>query len=648
MYRTRHIDRKILSLFVVCSSVLISASYSVNASNGSEKSPPLRVYIPNPSSFVNYFTTDQMQYNPDDFILSAKGNVEIQQGDVVLKADTVEYNQMENRVRALGNVVLLNSGGEVSFFDKLELKHAIKEGIINKFKAQMIDNDTFMAAEAKKPGEHIANYTASNKKKSFFDRMFTYLTPDFLTASNAEANAENLANLAPSAGDNPATLDKPVIGNVPLIVLSDDKTPATGEAKGDPANTDSTATTALAAPSPNPTAKAADEAKQAAVEVKDTPPVIPAITPLITPTKEAEDKKTEENKSIEDIVTKNVTGEDQKSPEEKDGKKPDAKPENKSDSKSAEKLTENTRAEKKPQAKKVADKKKAKVVTKKAAPAKNTKETAEKKLAKDEASSEPAETLSPESRELLSKIAPIVKPKKAKDNTPFKIEHSHDMQDLFKGNESGVTAQGDVLGAKVETRAQSANTDYELERAYNAVISGQSEAAIEIYKDILNNAPNNTDALFGLATLYHRARQLDKARALYGRLLAIDPNHRDGFNNFLVLLADEAPHEALNELEKLEEKNPGFSTIPAQMAVIYEKLGDSDKATEKMFRAVALAPENLTYRYNLAIMLDKQKNYDEAAKLYKQLIEASERGEKIPGNIDNIQQRLTFISSNRP
>jgi tetratricopeptide (TPR) repeat protein len=148
--------------------------------------------------------------------------------------------------------------------------------------------------------------------------------------------------------------------------------------------------------------------------------------------------------------------------------------------------------------------------------------------------------------------------------------------------------------------------------------------------------------------MYHRARQFDKARPLYRRLLLIDPQNRDGFNNFLVLLADEAPREALVEMGKLETANPGFSNIPAQMAVIYEKIGDQDKAIGKMFRAVELAPENLTYRYNLAIMLDKQKNYDEAAKLYRQLIEAAARGEKIPGNVDNIQQRLTFISSNRP
>ncbi len=130
--------------------------------------------------------------------------------------------------------------------------------------------------------------------------------------------------------------------------------------------------------------------------------------------------------------------------------------------------------------------------------------------------------------------------------------------------------------------------------------------------------------------------------------LAIDPNNRDGLNNFLVLLADEAPDEALTQMEALEVRNPEFSPIPAQMAVIYEKLGDLDKAGEKMFRAVELSPENMTYRYNLAIMLDKQRKYEEAAKLYAQIVKAYQRGEVTPGNIEKIQQRLTFISSNRP
>ena len=200
-------------------------------------------------------------------------------------------------------------------------------------------------------------------------------------------------------------------------------------------------------------------------------------------------------------------------------------------------------------------------------------------VAKD--TSEPTDGLSPESKALLGKI----KAPGTKKATPpaFSIDHSHDMQDLFKaGGDTQVgVGQNDAMGVKVEMKRASVNLDYELEKAYNALNAGQSEAAIAIYKNVLANAPNNADALFGLATTYHRARQLDMARPYYSRLLAVAPNHREGFNNFLVLLADEAPKEALTELTKLEDKNPAFSPIPAQMSLIYQKLGDLDKSTKK-------------------------------------------------------------------
>jgi len=638
MYKALHIDRKMLNLFVICGSVFVSSSHISYASNSSPGSAPLQVYIPNPSTFISRFSTDKMEYNTDENIFSAKGNVEVHQDKNVLKADLIEYDQRKNRLRALGNVTILSPNGKVAFFDKLELKNGIKEAIINKLKAQMIDNDTFMAAEERKPSGHMVNYAASDRKKSLVDKMFTYLNPDFLTASNTEDDAERLASLAPAAGDNVATLDNnPVIGNIPLIELPDGKTPATKQAE--PTTPVSIATASVAT---KETGSGAEQAKLANV-----PPPIPAITPLISlpeeASKEVEKKKNDEQKAIENIITKGTAEETIKKSEENSEKEAEVKP--------AAKTEENKSVKKENNPQKNADTSNTKKPesTEKIKEKEVAVEKPAEKLAVEQSSSEPEESLSPKSRELLSKIKLPAKPGKDNSTNPFKIERSHDMQDLFKGNESAVSGASEALGVKVDKKMPyQVNTDYELEKAYSATISGQNEAAIATYQGILDNSPNNTQALFGLATLYHRARQLDKARHLYGRLLSIDPDHRDGFNNFLVLLADEAPREALGEMEKLEAKNPGFSTIPAQIAVIYQKLGDYDKATDKMFRAVALSPENLTYRYNLAIMLDKQKNYDEATKLYKQLVEASDRGEKIPGNISNIQQRLTFISSNRP
>lgn len=585
MYRRPHIDHKLWGLFLICGSIVVTFSHQSCAQIQTPKTP-LKVYVPSAAALVNYFKTDKLEYNPDAFILTARGNVEIQQDDVIIKADEIEYDQLKETLNARGDVAILEADGNVRFVNEIEIKNNIKDGVVRRLEAQMADNDIFNQVESQKNIVHKVQYPVAVKEqnnKSLLSKVWAYIAP-----KSKVVDGVAYAQLEPAAGGDNATQ----IGNVPLIVLPPENAPAKTEtkteAKGDkPKLPDAENTPAPVTPP--------------AAESKDVPPV--EATPVAaTPAATA----TDSDAAIKAVV---------------------------------EDTKENF-----PEAKKVIKKS----VKKSPKPAK--KPEALPKLPKEENSGEPPASLAPESKELLEKVGAKLSPPKEKPSPKaLKVNHARDMQDLFKADElPAANGQNDALGVKVENKNYKISIDYELERAYDAINSGQSEAAIETYKTILNNAPNNTQALFGLATLYHRARQFDKARPLYSKLLSIDPNHRDGFNNFLVLLADEAPHEALIELEKLEDKNPGLSTIPAQIAVIYSKIGDEDKAIGKMFRAVSLAPENLTYRYNLAIMLDKQKNYDEAAKLYRQLIEASQRGEKIPGNIDNIQQRLTFISSNRP
>jgi Tfp pilus assembly protein PilF len=256
--------------------------------------------------------------------------------------------------------------------------------------------------------------------------------------------------------------------------------------------------------------------------------------------------------------------------------------------------------------------------------------------------SEPRRELSPASKAMLRKIPANIDSPPQKSNSPIAIDHA-------KNSKSSAVAsvKHEEMGIKIEVKEPTLDLTYELEKAYNATIAGQTSIAMDIYKSILTNDPKNKGALFGLGTLYHRAGQIDAARKLYSQLLSIDPSNRDALNNFLVLMADEAPEAALEQLAQLEKRDPKFSPIPAQMAIIYQKMGNMDMASEKMFRAVDLSPENLIYRYNLAIMLDKQQKYDEAGKLYHQIVQAYQRGQDIPGNITQIQQRLIFISSNK-
>lgn len=202
------------------------------------------------------------------------------------------------------------------------------------------------------------------------------------------------------------------------------------------------------------------------------------------------------------------------------------------------------------------------------------------------------------------------------------------------------------VGLSIKVRRPGLDTNYELNRAYTALMGGDSDQAIEIYKNILGVNANNQEALFGLAATYHRLGNLDKARPLYGALLALNPGNREALNNFLVLVSDESPQEALPELERLEARNPTFSPIPAQIAVVLDKLGYKQEARDKMMRAIDLAPDNLTYKYNLAVMLDQQGQSADAAALYQLLIESSLRGAKVPATVDVMQRRVNYLANN--
>ena len=261
--------------------------------------------------------------------------------------------------------------------------------------------------------------------------------------------------------------------------------------------------------------------------------------------------------------------------------------------------------------------------------------------------SEPKPQLSPETKKILESLPVHLAPQREMDSSSISIEHEKKSKAAQEPKAVREQKSHEEMGIKIEMNVPKVNVDYELEKAYDALNAGRSEAAAQFYNKVLEIDPNNVQALFGLATTYHRAGQLELARPLYARLLSIDPNHRDGLNNFLVLLSEEAPEEALKQLETLQKANPNYSPIPAQMAIVCQKLGLLDRANQSMVRAIELAPENLTYRYNFAIMLDKQHKTEEAAQLYQQIVQAYRRGETTPGNIQKIQQRLTFISSNR-
>jgi LPS-assembly protein len=95
---------------------------------------------------------DRISEDEDLGIVIASGHVEISQGDNLVHADTVTYNQRTDMATASGNVSLLEPDGNVAFANYIELTGNLKDGVAQGFRILMSDKSRFAAAGARRSG----------------------------------------------------------------------------------------------------------------------------------------------------------------------------------------------------------------------------------------------------------------------------------------------------------------------------------------------------------------------------------------------------------------------------------------------------------------------------------------------------------------
>ena len=110
------------------------------------------------------FAADNLSYDQKNQRVVASGNVELVRGDRILRAEHVIYALEKDIVRAHGDVVLLQSNGDVVFADKVRLKERMKKGFVNKIYALLQDGSRLRAERGRhvtdgKTVAHDASYT---------------------------------------------------------------------------------------------------------------------------------------------------------------------------------------------------------------------------------------------------------------------------------------------------------------------------------------------------------------------------------------------------------------------------------------------------------------------------------------------------------
>ncbi len=96
------------------------------------------------------FTADEVQYDQELGLTVAKGNVEISEGDQILLADTVTYNQRTDTVTATGHVSLMQPTGDIAFADFMELHDNLRDGFIKDIRILMSDRSRMAGNTARR------------------------------------------------------------------------------------------------------------------------------------------------------------------------------------------------------------------------------------------------------------------------------------------------------------------------------------------------------------------------------------------------------------------------------------------------------------------------------------------------------------------
>ncbi|MBI4183245.1 MAG: LPS-assembly protein LptD [Proteobacteria bacterium] len=114
--------------------------------------PALGAPVPLSSGAPVLLSADEVTYDQTHDVVTARGKVEIAQGERVLLADVISYNRRANSVTASGNVSLMEPNGDVVFADHVELTDDLRDGAIESIRILLSNNARIAANSGRRSG----------------------------------------------------------------------------------------------------------------------------------------------------------------------------------------------------------------------------------------------------------------------------------------------------------------------------------------------------------------------------------------------------------------------------------------------------------------------------------------------------------------
>jgi LPS-assembly protein len=91
------------------------------------------------------FAADQLEYQNDTDVVTASGDVQMVREGNRVRADRVVWNRKTGQVRAIGNVRIVNPGGDIAYGDSVVLTDTLKDGMVENLLIVLIDGGRIAA-----------------------------------------------------------------------------------------------------------------------------------------------------------------------------------------------------------------------------------------------------------------------------------------------------------------------------------------------------------------------------------------------------------------------------------------------------------------------------------------------------------------------
>lgn len=192
-------------------------------------------------------------------------------------------------------------------------------------------------------------------------------------------------------------------------------------------------------------------------------------------------------------------------------------------------------------------------------------------------------------------------------------------------------SNSDALGSRLKT-------------ARSALSQNRDGAALQLFNELAEDYPRDPRVSMGRALALQKMGHHEQALLVYEDVLGNDPRNLEALTNMLGILKMQNPALALEKLTELRDAYPYNADIAAQLGVSHAASQSYVEALKYFDIADSLRPGNAYVLFNRAVVYDRMGNEDKAAALYRQIIRlASEGMLKEPVPLDVIQRRLSTM-----